>query len=261
MKALILAAGQGTRLAPLTDDRPKCLVELAGSSLLERQVETLNGKDIRDITVLTGYRGDQVAAKGYATIANPEFSESNMVHTLFSARPLMTPGTDLIISYGDIVYEPRVLQALLDCDAPMAVAVDQEWRQFWEIRMDDPLSDAETLKLDGEGRILELGKKPLGYQDIQGQYMGLIKVSATHVGELLDLYDSLDPKGLYDGRTLKQMYMTSFIQEAINSGWHVQSAPVSNGWLEVDTFAEMQQYQRMYDDGSLSAFCRLGPAQ
>ena len=259
MRVLILAAGQGTRLAPLTDDRPKCLVELAGTSLLELQVDTLKGEDIHDITVPTGYKGDQVSARGFATITNPEYSQSNMVYTLFIARPLMTPGVDLIISYGDIVYEPRVLQALLDCEAPMTVAVDREWLRYWKIRMEDPLSDAETLKLDGDGRILELGKKPSGYHDVQGQYIGLIKVSGSHISQFLDLYDSLNPDALYDGRTIKQMYMTSFIQEAIDRGWRVQSAPVSNGWLEIDTYAEMQQYQRMHEDGSLAEFYRLGP--
>ena len=125
--------------------------------------------------------------------------------------------------------------------------------------MEDPLSDAETLKLDADGRILELGKKPSGYQDVQGQYIGLIKVSGSHISQFLDLYDSLNPDALYDGRTIKQMYMTSFIQEAIDRGWRVQSAPVSNGWLEIDTFSEMQQYQRMHAEGSLAEFYRFEP--
>jgi choline kinase len=180
-----------------------------------------------------------------------------MVFTLFCARDRMLEDTDLIIAYGDIVYEPRVLQALMGCDAPMGVVVDQEWRRFWDLRMADPLSDAETLKIDSKGMITELGRKPRSYDEIQGQYIGLIKVRWDRVVELCRLYDAMDPDRSYDGRDRKQMYLTSFIQHAIDNGWPVQAVPVSNGWLEVDTLAELQLYRRMMAEGTLDGFFRI----
>ena len=254
MRALILAAGRGSRLAPLTDEKPKCLAELGGMTLLDRQVRTLNSMGVSDITVLVGYMGESIAAQGIPTITNADYADSNMVYTLFCARRLMLDYTDLVVSYGDIVYEPGVLGALLDCDSPMCVAVDHEWRRYWSLRMEDPLTDAETMKLDEAGMITELGKKPGSYADIQGQYIGLFKVRRDFVRALGQAFDALEDGALYDGRTPKQMYMTSFIQYLIDDGWPVRAVPISNGWLEFDTYAELQLYRKMQTEGTLKSY-------
>jgi len=212
---------------------------------------------ISDITVIAGYRSESITSRDFQMIINPDFASSNMVYTLFCGRDLMVDDSDLIVAYGDIVYEPKVLRALLDSDAPLSVVVDREWRRFWELRMPDPLSDAESMKIDGQGMITELGKTPGGYEDIQGQYIGLIKVRRNSVVGLRQLYDAMDPDGPYDGKTRKQMYMTSFIQHAIDSGWSAGAVFIANGWLEVDTYAELELYRRMEVEGTLAEFMRL----
>jgi len=159
MKAIILAAGQGTRLSPLTDRKPKCLVELSGKPLLEYQLDTLRACGINDIHIVDGYCVDQLRQYDIKLHLNPRYAEANMVNTLFAAEEVMTGNMDLFIAYGHIVYESRVLRALLDCDVPIALAVDREWHRYWSARMDSPLSDAETWKLTNGNRITELGKK------------------------------------------------------------------------------------------------------
>ena len=239
MKAIILAAGQGTRLRPLTDHKPKCLVELAGKPLLEHQLATLRAAGVDDIHIVGGYRAEQLERPGITLHINERFAETNMVTTLFAAEAVMTGESDLIIGYGDIVYEPRVLAALLAVDAPIALAVDREWRRYWAARMDDPLSDAETLKLTDGDRVVELGKKPQSYADIQGQYTGLIKIRAAHVARLPEVWRAMDRDAIYDGKDYDNMYMTSFIQYLIDSGWETRAALIDNGWAEVDCEADL----------------------
>lgn len=234
MKAIILAAGQGTRLRPLTDDKPKCLVELAGKPLLEHQLATLHAGGVDDIHVVGGYRTDQLQRPGITLHINERFAETNMVTTLFAAEAVMTGESDLIISYGDIVYEQRVLAALQAVDAPIALAVDREWRSYWAARMADPLSDAESLKLSDSDRVVELGKKPQSYDEIQGQYIGLIKIRADYVARLPQLWRSMDRDAIYDGKDYDNMFMTSFIQHLIHIGWEARAAFIDNGWAEVD---------------------------
>lgn len=257
MNALILAAGQGTRLRPLTNDRPKCLVELCGTSLLERQTKVLRRAGIQDITVVSGYRADQIAARGFDVLVNTRYAMTNMVTTLFSAAGLMTSSQDLLICYGDIVYESRVLDALLAGEAPLTVMIDRQWLRFWRLRLEDPLTDAETLKLDPGGRLRELGKKPCDYSEIEGQYMGLIKVRADHVEGLKRVYASMDRDATYDGKNFDNMYMTSFIQYLVDHGWEVRVAETDNGWLEVDTLSDLQRYEAMAADGTLAPFYNL----
>lgn len=257
-KAVILAAGVGSRLRPLTDARPKCLVELFGISLLDRQMGVLNACGIKDVHVVAGYRSEQLRARGYPVVINPAYESTNMVHTLFCARDLMTADADLLIAYGDIVYEARVLESILSCTASVCVAVDRAWRRYWAIRMDDPLADAETLKLDKQGYVTEIGKKPTGYDDIEGQYIGLIKVRADQVPRLVWEYDRMDRARRYDGKTFAQMFMTSFLQHLIDNGWPVRAVPIENGWLEVDTLLDLERYEALERIGELRRFYASG---
>lgn len=255
MNTIILAAGQGTRLRPHTNDKPKCMVPLAGKALLHHQLDSLAACGITEgITVVGGYFSDRLDVRGAKVVRNPRYAETNMVATLFCAREAMTPGEDLLISYADIVYEPRVLQAVLGCDAPIALAADREWQRLWRLRMDEPLDDAETFRMTDKCRVTELGKKPGSYTDVQAQYMGLFKVRGDHVADFIQAWDQLDPSGVYDGKDKDNLYMTSFLQHLIDRGWPVQACLVDNGWLEVDTTDELNVYEKLLNSGRLDDY-------
>ncbi|WP_421866011.1 NTP transferase domain-containing protein [Motiliproteus sp.] len=251
MKAIILAAGQGTRLRPYTSDRPKCMVSLAGRPMLHRQLETLREAGVQDITLVGGYMADRIDAPDTEMVINPRFSTTNMVATLFCAKDRIDTQDDLLICYGDIVYEKKVLDSILSSDAEISVAADQQWRRLWQLRMDDPLSDAETFVMDSDNRVVELGKPPQGYEEVQAQYIGLIRVRKDCVKRFIKAYDDLDRDSIYDGKDFDNMYMTSFIQYLIDSKWCVEARLVDNGWLEVDTAGELELYNKKIADGSL----------
>lgn len=258
MQTLILAAGQGTRLRPYTNDRPKCMVALAGRPLLHHQLNTMARCGVEDnITIIGGYRAADLDPQHGALAMNPRFDQTNMVLTLFAARDKMVDGEDLLISYGDIVYEPQVLQAVLDCEAPVCLAADRQWKRLWQLRMDEPLDDAETFRMDDQGYVTELGRKPGSYDDVEAQYMGLIRIRGDQVSRFKAFFDGLDRSATYDGKDFDNMYMTSLIQGLIDAGWPVQACLVDNGWLEVDTAGELEAYEAMAASGDLDAYCRL----
>ncbi len=262
MRAVILAAGEGTRLRPHTLERPKCLVELAGRPLLDHQLAALRraGAGAGDVTIVTGYRAEQIEARGLATVHNPRYDSTNMVASLMCADRLLDGSRDLLIAYGDIVYEPRVIGAIAACEAPLSTTVDRSWLRLWSLRLDDPLADAETLKLDAGGNILELGRKPSSVSEIEGQYMGLIKVRAEAARDVVRAYRELDPEGSYDGRDRNNMFMTSFLQHLIDHLRPVRAVPVDGGWLEVDTARDLELYEDLHRRGRLSDYCRLEAA-
>jgi choline kinase len=167
-----------------------------------------------------------------------------MVETLFAAREFIKGDEDLIIGYGDIVYNEMNLVTLLESNEEISIMVDVKWKDLWSLRMDDPLTDVETLKLK-DGLITELGKKPNSYNEIEGQYTGLIKVRGDKVADFIGFYDKLDRDKGYDGNNFDNMYMTSFIQLLIDSGWKVAAAIVKNGWLEVDTVEDLEMYEKL----------------
>lgn len=257
-KALILAAGQGTRLRPLTNDRPKCLVPLAGKSLLVRQLETLKSQGVDTVHVATGYRADQIEALGLPTSYNKDFDKTNMVESLFSALDFIEAcNDDLIIAYGDIVYKDTNLNALLASSEEINLMIDKNWKDLWSLRLENPLDDAETLLLNKEGFITELGKKPESYAQIQGQYTGLIKIRKDKIKDFIDFYKELDRDALYDGKDFYNMYMTSFLQLLIDQSWKVKATMVESGWLEVDSVEDLEIYERMHADKELVKWMKL----
>ena len=247
MKVIILAAGQGTRLRPHTDDKPKCMVELKGKPLLHHQLEAICecGVAKKDIALAAGYLQDALVAPDIKQYRNEQYATTNMVATLFSAEAFMQAGEDLIISYGDIVYRDEVFKKLLATEGELVIAADLDWYDLWKLRMENPLDDAETFTMTDKGKILELGKKPNKREDAQAQYIGLIKVSANKVAEFISYYNAMDKLATYDGKDFDNMYMTSFIQNLIDSGWNARAALINRGWLEVDTVDDLAAYEGM----------------
>ncbi len=254
--AIHLAAGEGSRLRPITNDRPKPLVELDGKSLLERNVDTLGDVGVTNQLVVTGYRSDQIEKLGYETKHNPIYDDTDMVYSLFCAEERFPEDRDLIISYGDIVYDPDVVKELVESDAEVAVVVDESWDDLWSARFDDPLEDAETLKKGDEGQILEIGEEPESYDEIEAQYIGLIKIRSDFIDEFRETYYSLSQPDR-EGEKRSSVDMTRFIQYFVDSGRNVQSIPVNNGWLEIDTTDDLEMYRNWVESGEIEKFVNL----
>ena len=172
MKAIILAAGQGKRLYPLTKDKPKCLVELFGKSIIEWQIEKFKKCNIKDISIVQGYLGNMIDFPNISKYENKNYDTTNMVETLFCAKEELSE--NVIISYGDIIFEERVLEKLIECKDDFAVVVDKNWEEYWNMRFQNPLEDAESLKIDNRGFITNIGQKVSNSNEIEGQYIGLM---------------------------------------------------------------------------------------
>jgi L-glutamine-phosphate cytidylyltransferase len=256
-KVLILAAGQGSRLRPITNDKPKCLVPLLGKSLLQRQTDVLEAAGLTNIHIATGYRSDQIEKLGYKTSLNTLYDKTNMVESLFSALEFIEGEEDLIIAYGDIVYQQNNLEKLLSSNDDIALMIDKEWKAFWSLRLENPLDDAETLKLDTNGFVTELGKKTESYEDVEGQYTGLIKIRGNKISEFIKFYNSIDREQTFDGQDFNNMYMTSFLQMMIDSGWKAKAVLVNNGWLEIDTVEDLSLYENLALNDQLKNFMVL----
>ncbi len=236
IKVIILAAGEGRRLRPYTLDRPKCLVEVGGRSLLDRQLDVLHSRGLDRIVVIGGYCAEKLHRPDFNLRLNTRYAETNMVWTLFAAEDEMEG--DIIVAYGDIVYSGTNLDLLLASKADIAVAVDKDWESYWRARSDDPLSDAESLKLGEDGRILELGQRPKCIEEIQGQYMGLMKFSAKGLAYLKDVFHEAKLSEDLRGKHPERAYMTDLIQLVIDHGFRVDAVPVHGGWVEIDTVAD-----------------------
>ena len=258
MNVIILAAGKGERLRPLTNDKPKCMVELFGKSILEWQIEKFQKLGIIDITIITGYKSESINFPELNLIKNKKFDSTNMVETLFCARGKLSSST--IVSYGDIIFQDDVLKKIIESDEDFSVVVDKNWLEFWKIRNENPLDDAESLMINSKNYLTSIGQKVENINEIQGQYIGLMKFQNNGIIGLKSFYDKskkLSSSGINPlNKKLKfeNSFMTDLLHSMILEGYNLKSIDVQNGWLEIDTISDYELYQKMFNVGTLSKF-------
>lgn len=194
--AVILAAGQGRRLAPLTDRKPKCLVPVAGTSVLDWQLLALAEAGVSRATVVTGFGADQVEAAVKLSRApietrvrhNPFYALADNIGSVWAARDLLEADTLLI--NGDTLFDPRIARSLLEAPAaPVTVAIDRK-----------PAYDADDMKVRvADARLRRIGKTLAGEAD--GEAIGMLRLdaegAARFVAETERLLRDPDALGLW----------------------------------------------------------------
>ena len=240
MKAIILAAGRGSRMGRYSDERPKCLVEVAGKPLLEWQIAALRGAGITDIAVVRGYRGETFENRGVSLFDNPRWAQTNMVMSLAAAAPWLRQEA-CIISYADIFYPAQAVRSLIQAEDGIAMTYDVNWLELWSARFEDPLSDAETFKLDGQSRVVEIGRKAKSLDEIQGQYMGLLKITPEGWGWIEELLAEAGPEAA------DKLDMTTLLNRLISAGRAVRGVAFNGFWGECDNPSDLTVYEAMTD--------------
>lgn len=232
MKAIILAAGRGSRMKNLTEERPKCLVELHGKHLLEWQLSALREAGIEEIAIVTGYKRELLASRGLVEFYNSRWAETNMVASLSCAQVWLKTGP-CIVSYSDIFYSEQAVRLLVDCPAPLAVTYDPNWLKLWTERFTDPLLDAETFRIKPDNTLAEIGNKPKSVEEVQGQYMGLLRFSPNSWETLAKLREQLPP------HIRDKMHMTASLNLLIQEGVQIVGIPYYGVWGEIDTPSDL----------------------
>lgn len=262
MRAIILAAGQGIRLRPLTDKIPKCLLEFSGKTILDRLIQTFRSCDINDIIIVRGYRSDCINFPGIHYYNNEKFSKTSMVESLFCAKKEIEDS--VIISYADIIFEKNVLKKLIESKDDVCGVVDKDWEKYWKIRTSEPLSDAESLVLDKNNYILNIGEKNLkNIEKIDGQFIGLIKFQNSGITVLKDFYERMRSESsngynqLNPSLGFEQSTLTNLLQGLIKSGQKIKAVLIKNGWLEFDTLNDYKIYNNMLKNNTIKKLISL----
>lgn len=261
IKSIILAAGQGTRLHPLTENKPKCMVELFGKPLIQHQIDVLQKCGISDISIVVGYLGETINLPNVNIYKNLDYENTNMLETLFCAKSKLT--NSVIVSYGDIIFEEKVLNALINSKDDISIIVDENWRQFWSLRFENPLDDAESLIIDNSKHISEIGQKTDKSENIQAQYIGLMKFSGEGLSKIKKMYENFKelsktgPNPVNHDLPFEKSYFTDFLQALINRGCKLKSVPIKGGWLELDSINDYELYLKMYENHELKSLISL----
>ncbi len=234
-RAVILAAGRGRRLRPLTDRAPKCLVRLGGRTLLSWQRAALRRVDVSDVAIVAGYARTRLRRRGIVELRNRDWARSSMVASLLCAREWLRT-TPVLVAYGDIVYHPTVAAALLATDHDIALVYDRQWRALWSARFARPEDDAESFHAAG-GVLRGIGAPITHPRRVHGQYIGLVRFTPHGWRRAERLLASLD------AATVRTLETTQLLSRLLDAGVTIGAIPVDGRWCEVDTLDDVALYE------------------
>jgi len=226
MKAIILAAGKGTRLDGAAV-KPKCLVEIGGSTLLHRQIDTLRSLNVEKIVVVIGFGGDSIreeCSEGISFVENVQFAETSSLYSLWLAREHLTDG--FVVLNCDVLFHPQMLSDLLESDHPDALLISDA--------DPNPLGD-EEMKVKVEEELVVDISKDMDPIEADGENVGIVKFSPSGARLLVDYMNTLIESG-----AVKDWAPRAFREFARRHPLHALSTR-GLPWIEID-FPE--DYQR-----------------
>ena len=241
MQAIVLAAGQGTRLRPLTDHQPKCLVEVKGKPLLQYQLEAISDAGIRECIIVIGYRGVQVREafgsrfRGLSItyVENKLFDRTNNIYSLWLAGREIND--DLLLMEGDLTFEPALLADLLVVPYKNAAVVDN-----FQSSMDGTVVLAHGDRVSA--MVLKFDQSPSFDYERALKTVNIYKFSAQTMSDVL-----MPALGDYVSRGLTNHYYEVAISRAIEEGiliLHISRTGLRT-WAEVDTEDDLRKAESM----------------
>lgn len=239
LRALILAAGRGSRLGSLTQEKPKAFVNFLGQSLLERAITTLKLAKINELAIVTGYKSDAFSKYNLQKFHNKDWLNSNMVNSLFCADDWLTQ--ECIVIYSDIFFNENIISKLIKSKSDLSLAFDTNWLTHWQIRFKNPLCDLETFKIDSNGNVMEIGDKATNLLEIQGQYMGIFKLTPKSWNEIKNFVKSLPLEV-----SLKISITELFNLMISLNATLIKGVPNSGAWGEIDSESDLYNLENFW---------------
>ena len=236
----------GSRLRSLTNDKPKCMIKFFNETLIERQIKIFHSHNINDITIVTGYRGEIIDIPDVNYVKNENYETTNMNESLFCALELSN--SPVLVTYSDIVFEQKIIQQMLEITDGIRLAVNLNWKKYYQNRTMHPLSEAENVLIEN-GRILQIRKnisKALENQQI-GEFLGIMMLSSDQIKILLERYSDLKKNHtgtFHSSSSLHNAYLTDMLQEIINFGIDVNPVFTEGRWFEIDTPEDLKNAEK-----------------
>lgn len=235
MKALILAAGLGTRLEPITKDRPKSLVPVNGKPILFKQIESLQENGIRDIIIISGYKADILEQevrkkwKDIQIVESKDYAITNNMYSAFVGRDLVK-NSEFLMMNADVYFDSSVIKALLKDNAPNAIVTDIG--RYIE----------ESMKVvEKGGRLTSISKK-ISPNEALGSSIDVYKFSNTGGAAFFEkCREYIEDKKEY--RMWSEVALNDILQQVV-----FKASKIEGRWVEIDNHEDLAEAEKMFRD-------------
>jgi L-glutamine-phosphate cytidylyltransferase len=241
MKAVILAAGQGTRIRSVHGEHPKCLIEVDNTTILDHQLDALSMAGIDNVAIVVGYEKEQIIAhvktrrpnalQRIRFFENPAFAITNNIYSLWLGLEWLR-GESFVVLNADVIFDPEILSAAVCPNAPISVIMDPLWRD-------------ETMKVVVEGdHVIRMSKK-ISREEFSGTYIGITVFSKAIQDRFFPTMNELIATGQVNE------FFNVAVQQLVNEGIRVGYTSTDGlAWAEIDdpldlTFAQQNVFPQL----------------
>ncbi|MFQ5765027.1 MAG: phosphoenolpyruvate mutase [Rhodospirillales bacterium] len=241
--AVVLAASRGAALGALTDDKPKCMIDVRGQPLLRRLVGTVKNAGVHDVVVVRGYKKDKINLPSIMTVDNDVYANTGEAASLACAADHLRG--ECLVAYGDILFRQHYLDQLMASDDDVTIAVDALWKERRSDAEDWVRDLAQCTRafsgdyLDDDPVYVRRIGNDLDHADVDGEWIGVAKLSARGSGLVREEISAMGTDG-----SLPKASTLDLFQRLIDRGISIRVIYVPGQWLDVDDAADITKAGR-----------------
>ena len=235
-QGIVLAASRGEGLGELTAEMPKTMIKVRDKSLLAHIVDSYNAAGVKQLSVVRGYKKEAVNLTNLDYVDNDLYSDTGEIYSLYLALQEGTEAeNDVVVSYGDVLFKRYILDALLETPDDFVIAVDAGWQDSVNRNRE---ADYVTCSIPNvrsafyQSVELRQMAENIAEQDIHGEWMGIMKVSASATVRFRDLVEEIVERPDNSGKTAN---LPLLLNELTKRGETVRVIYTTGHWLDVDT--------------------------
>lgn len=247
MKAIIIAAGYGSRLGKETQAKPKGLLDINGKTILDRQISLFRKNGINEIVIITGpYKNFGVENVSY--IHDENYEKHDVLGSLMAAKDEIQG--NVLTSYSDILFDESILKQILGFSGDIGIPVDLDWEKSYDGRTEHPKSEADNVLIKN-GKIIKIQKEisKENPNDIIGEFLGPVIFSKNGAKKFVENFLRL--KKTHQGPfhrapSLKKAYLTDMLQELIDLRYEITPIIINGRWCEIDTPQDLEKAKKLF---------------
>lgn len=240
-RAIFLAASRGAELKELTEDKPKVLIDINGKPLIEQSIDSFYSHDIKDITIVTGYKSEAFKFQNIKYVKNEAYESTSELSSLMLAQKQIVD--NCVISYGDILYRKYILSRLLEEKGDITIVVDAATEARSADYTGDFVMCSRAHSINFNEAAAELKGITFGRagdkKEAHGEWIGLIKSNKVGSAAIAKALTELSTKADFN-----KMKLPDLMNHLLTANVKINVMYIDGHWMDIDTYADVSKGQK-----------------